>query len=138
VDHAFSIALDKSGNVYVTGATSLVYLEDNYATIKYNRHGVEQWIEYYDGPPDTYGWAMDIAVDANANVFVFGWTKDYSGTNRDYALVKYDTSGQQIADISYDSGDDEFAVGMALDAEGNIYVIGDSKSNVSLITTIKY
>jgi len=137
-DYVFSIVLDKSGNVYVTGTASLVYIDDHYATIKYNRHGEEQWIAYYDGPPDTYGWAMDIAVDANANMFVFGWTLDYWGTNRDYALVKYDSGGQQIAEISYDSGDDEFAVAMAIDAEGNIYVTGDSKSNVSLITTIKY
>jgi hypothetical protein len=137
-DNARAIALDNVGNVYVTGTSSINFPIDNYATIKYNSNGMEQWVAYYDGPPDTYGLALDIAVDEMTNIFVFGWTNDYTGINKDYALVMYDSNGWQQSDISYDSGTDDYASAMAIDYNGHIYVTGDSKSRESLLTTIKY
>ncbi|MEP7146080.1 MAG: SBBP repeat-containing protein, partial [bacterium] len=44
----YSIALDTSGNVYVTGGTGGT--NSNYSTIKYNSSGVQQWVQRYNGP----------------------------------------------------------------------------------------
>ena len=46
-DAARSVAVDASGNVYVTGESG-----GDFATIKYNAAGVQQWEARYDGPGD--------------------------------------------------------------------------------------
>ncbi len=50
IDHASSIAIDFSGNVYVTGYSNGSGSVIDYATIKYNSLGVQQWVSRYNGP----------------------------------------------------------------------------------------
>ena len=44
-DYAYSIAADDSGNVYVTGYSQGSGTGFDYATIKYNSSGVQQWLQ---------------------------------------------------------------------------------------------
>jgi hypothetical protein len=68
-DQLSAMAVDASGNVYVTGASSLANSRLECTTIKYNSAGQEQWIGHYSGPGDvTAGDA--IAVDGSGNVYV--------------------------------------------------------------------
>ncbi|MBL0340043.1 MAG: SBBP repeat-containing protein [Bacteroidetes bacterium] len=48
-DVASSLALDSSRNVYVTGYSLGSGTGLDYATIKYDSTGVQQWIERYNG-----------------------------------------------------------------------------------------
>ena len=91
-DGASSIAVDGSGNVYVTGRSYGSGTSWDYATIKYNSSGVQQWVQRYNGPGNYSDIATSIAVDGSGNVYVTGGSYG-SGTVYDYATVKY---SQQI------------------------------------------
>ncbi len=66
-DQAYSLAVDGSGNVYVTGECYSSGTGHNIATIKYNSSGVQQWIQRYKGD-----YARSLAVDGSGNVYVTG------------------------------------------------------------------
>ncbi|MBS4015477.1 MAG: SBBP repeat-containing protein [Candidatus Latescibacteria bacterium] len=143
-DWANAIALDAQGNVYVTGKCNAgppTY--NDYATIKYNSAGVEQWVQRYNGPGNSTDEACAIAVDGQNNVYVTG-TSWGSGTSIDYATIKYNSAGDTLWVRRYNGpgnvGDNAYAI--ALDAQGNVYVTGQSRTGSLLYTsdyaTIKY
>jgi len=141
-DDATGIALDGSGNVYVTGYSLGVgeFNAYDYATIKYDASGQQQWVSRYNGPSNGADHAQAIAVDELGNAYVTG---DSSGPGTDnYATVKYNSDGQQqwVARYSGPSNID-FAVAIALDGVGNVYVTGSSLDSGGIYTdyaTIKY
>ena len=71
-DVAFSLAVDASGNVYVTGFSNGIGTYRDYATIKYNKDGVQQWVRRYNGPENGFDGANSLAVDASGNVYITG------------------------------------------------------------------
>ncbi|WP_375433976.1 SBBP repeat-containing protein [uncultured Hymenobacter sp.] len=121
-DQAKDIAVDGSGNVYVTGASAGSGSRYDYATIKYSASGAKLWEARYDGPGDSFDTALSLVVDAAGNVYVTGTS------NSDYATVKYSPSGQELWVARYNgpgnSMDDPKEV--AVDAAGNVYVTGHS------------
>jgi hypothetical protein len=92
-DEARGIAVDGSGNVYVTGQSEGLGTRRDYATVKYNVFGQEQWVARYNGPGNDWDGAEAIALDGSGNVYVTG---EGVGSNLfDYATIKYNSSGQQ-------------------------------------------
>ena len=97
VGFAVAIALDGVGNVDVTGSSldsGEIYTD--YATIKYDSAGQEQWVMRYDGPGSGGDFAHALAVDGSGNVYVTG-TSDDINLNEDYATVKYRTGSYSNA-----------------------------------------
>jgi hypothetical protein len=89
-EKAEALALDESGNVYVTGSSSTYLFQNaNWATVKYGPQGQEIWAAFYEGPLPGYDAATSIALDAEDNVYVTGYTNGLIGDN-DYATIKYD------------------------------------------------
>jgi len=132
-DGASAIAVDGGGNVYVTGTSSGSGTSYDYATIKYNASGVQQWVARYDGPRNYRDRASAIAVDAAGNVYVTGESR--GGTSYDYATIKYNASGVQQWVARYKGS----ATAIAVDAAGNVYVTGTSYGGTSDdYATIKY
>jgi len=132
---ASAIAVDKSGNVYVTGSAGL----DGYATIKYDANGIELWVARYDNGVYSDTPVVALAVDAAGNVYVTGPTWD-----RDYATIKYDASGNELWVARYNGPDNvnDWPVALVVDASGNVYVTGSSETSVltwfNNYATIKY
>ena len=75
-DLANALAVDASGNVYVTGVSNESYAtsdrETDFATLKYNASGVEQWIARYNGSGNTFDEPTAVALDGSGNVYVTG------------------------------------------------------------------
>jgi len=125
-DNAVAIAVDNTGNVYVTGKSFGSVSGFDYATVKYSSSGHQQWVARYDGPASFTDEVRDIAVDGSGNVYVTGYSKG-SGTYYDYATVKYNTSGiEQWVARDYGPGIDDKAAAIAVDDAGNVYVTGIS------------
>jgi hypothetical protein len=124
-EEAYAMAVD-GDYVYVTGSSADSAINHDYATIKYDSSGMEQWVRRYDGPGHYYDRASAIAVDGSGNVYVTGfcWGLD---SLYEYATIKYDSHGNVLWTKRYDGpGNSDFATAIAVDGSGNVYVTGDS------------
>ena len=135
-DSASAIAVDSSGDVYVTGQSYGASTQSDYATIKYDSGGQQQWVARYNGPGNSGDEAHAIAVDSSGNVYVTGQSYG-AGTELDYATVKYDSAGQEEWVIRYNGQGKSFDIAhaIAVDRSGNVYVAGEGDVDY---TTIKY
>ncbi|MBK6914446.1 MAG: SBBP repeat-containing protein [Ignavibacteriales bacterium] len=143
-DEASSVAVDNSGNVYVTGVSG--GFGNDYATIKYNLSGVEQWVKrYHGGVPfsSNFDAASALTVDENSNVYVTGSSVVGLSTNdADFFTIKYSSDGDSLWTARYNgpgNGGDG-GIDIVSDNFGNIYVIGTSIGigTASDYTLIKY
>src|SRR5204863_2269458 len=143
-DHAAAIAVDDSGDVYVTGSSNLPGTSYDYATVKYNLTEQEQWVARYGESDGLYGSARAIALDESDNVHVTGKINDPE-TYPDYGTIKYNSVGQQqwVACYNGPPGNaSDYAVGIAIDDAANVYVTGSSQTTAFFsdydYATIKY
>jgi hypothetical protein len=140
-DVARDIAVDAAGDVYVTGETenSKLFGNEDYATVKYaGASGQQLWVAIYNGPNDLSDRATDLVVDEMGNVYVVGESFSDTGSDADYATVKYAAaSGQQLWQARYGgitNGLDRPS-DLVVDAAGEVYVTGSSNRDYA---TVKY
>ena len=139
--YAYSIAVDKQENVYVTGFMSDGLTDGEFVTLKYDSTGNLQWSARYNGSPNSIDYSNCIAVDGSGNAYITGWS---GGDNNlwDFTTIKYSPTGEELWVRTYNgsANDNDFAYRLALDPSGNIYVTGQSVETGSDndITTIKY
>jgi len=139
-DMASAIAIDDAGNVYVTGTSWCGPYNGDYATVKYDAAGVEQWVGRYNGPLNAWDAASAIVVDDAGNSYVTGGSVG-SGTFADYATVKYDAMGIEQWVVRYNgpANGNDGASAIVLDNAGNVYITGSSEGNNHYdYATIKY
>jgi len=140
-DQASRIALSGAGNIYIAGQSENADMTFDYATIKYNAAGVQQWIARYDGPANSNDEGAALAVDGAENVYVTGGSESAS-TSSDYATIKYNSAGTQQWVARYDGpdNDSDAATALTLDGAGNVYVTGTSSGSGTGddYATIKY
>jgi len=123
-----AIAFDSSGDVYVAGASIGIGTDFDYATVKYDSNGTEQWARRYNGPQNYYDGASAIRVDRAGNAFVTGASYATQQGAPDYATMKYSTSGvlQWIRTYDGPGQGSDAASALALDSADNVYVTGES------------
>jgi hypothetical protein len=137
-DKANALAIDDSGNVYVTGQSYGGVTSDDYVTIKYYPNGDTAWLRRYNGPENSNEWAYAIAVDDSENVYVTG----RSWADNDYLTIKYYPNGDTAWVRKYNGPGNsiDYSLDIAVDSSGNVYVIGRSYGSGTAkdYATIKY
>ena len=132
-DEATAIAVDSSGNVFVTGYSydsSLTY--SSYATVKYSSAGVPLWTRRYAGPrtAGTSGdFAYAVAVDSSGNAFITGTSGNGSAT------MAYSSAGVPLWTNRFNGN----LYKMAVDRAGKVFGTGSSYNGTNYdYVTIKY
>ena len=132
-DLAIGVAVDSSGNSYVTGYTdggldgNSSSGKQDFFLIKYNSSGTKEWTKQEGSSGDDY--AYGVAVDSSDNIYVTGYTdKKLHGNNNsgrfDMFLVKYNSSGARQWTKQLGTSNNEYASAIATDSSDNIYVTG--------------
>ena len=158
---AFGIAVDLSGNVFISGMTqnglnpSAGAFQTTYGggiydgfLAKFDGNGNYQWSTYCGG--SGYDWMNGAATNANGNVFITGGSYStnfpvtsgaYQTTNiaaptlNNIILAKFNGNGQiQWATFYGGTGGDNGG-NVATDANGNVYCYGATGSGASFPTT---
>ncbi|WP_066759501.1 outer membrane protein assembly factor BamB family protein [Crocinitomix algicola] len=138
IDKAFDLTLDDLGNTYVTGAT---YSGSSYdwATVKYDADGVEQWVATYGG--SGIDEAKAIVLNSEGDVIVTG-SRFIGGTDWDMVTIKYDgdTGAELWAQIETGTGRFDTGKDLVVDGSDNIIVVGSITPAVGNVDffTIKY
>ncbi len=140
-DFARALALDRVGNLYVTGWSEGLGSSDDFLTIKYSSTGDSLWVKRYNGPENFDDRATSMAVDDSGNIFVSG-TSQSAFTSWDYVTIKYTPTGETLWSRRYNgtgSGED-IPYATVVDKDGNIVVTGESmgKSTSYDFATVKY
>lgn len=138
-DQAFAIGVDGSDNVYVTGASVSNDTSWDYATVKYDPDGDQQWVSRYDAAFNE-DWASALVVDVSGNIYVTGKSVG-PGTSWDYATIKYEPVDGDELWVQRHTGpgaDVDWANSIAVDASGSVYVTGQSVQFGWDYLTIKY
>ena len=140
-DKAYNIAVDSSGNTYITGYfQSTVDFGGGDITsagagdifvLKLNSSGVFQWVKTYGNTNGEQG--EDIAVDSSGNVYITGGfreTIDFGGgdvtsaSSSDIFVLKLNSSGVFQWVKTYGGTSNEYGYDIALDSSGNTYITG--------------
>lgn len=108
-DIANEIKVDINGNAYITGSSHGGASKLDYATIKYNTSGIQQWLKRFNGASNDTDAATGLDLDVYSNVYVTGYSKSTPiGTSAgyyDYYTLKYNTAdGGSMWANKYDGG----------------------------------
>ncbi|MBI4605747.1 MAG: SBBP repeat-containing protein [Planctomycetes bacterium] len=136
-DESSAIAVDASGNVYVTGHTG-AGPESDYVTIKYGPEGVEEWAAVMD-PNHLSDKAAAVEVDGEGSVYVTG--RSFAWTGENIVTVKYDSQGTSLWRTEHYAGNGVSArpVAIARGLSGEIVVVGSlCTADTCDCITIKY
>jgi hypothetical protein len=152
-DYGNAIAVDGSGNAYVTGYTESTNYDVTPGAFQTTRGGGRDvfvtklnatgtalvYSTYIGGGRDDYGNA--IAVDGSGNAYVTGstWSTDYdvtpgafqttNGGERDVFVTKLNATGTALVYSTYIGGSrDDYGNAIAVDGSGNAYVTGSTWS----------
>jgi uncharacterized delta-60 repeat protein len=140
-DEAHAIAVDVSGNVYVTGHSRGDDSDYDYATIKYSNAGVALWTNRYNGPGNNEDWARAVVVDASGRVYVTGYSRN--SDNNDFATIAYSSAGVALWTNRYsapgnNSNDEPLSSrSLVVTGDGSVVVVGQS-GQITDYTTVKY
>ena len=139
-DEARGIAIDQTGNIYVTGNTRGTFVGQNSVgdtdgfLTKYDTSGNLQWLKQFG----TSGLdeSQAIAVDSTGTIYLTGETTGSLFGNTplgqsDAWIATFDNSGNLTASTIVGTPDDEETYNITLSSAGKIYVVGQTQGNIA-------
>jgi hypothetical protein len=148
-EEAYGIAIDGSGNAYITGETWSTNFDITLGAFQTSNGGYSDvfvtklnstgtgliYSTYIGGSGDDYGY--DIAIDGSSNVYITGKTNSsnydislgaFQSIKEGYAdvfVTKLNSTGTGLIYSTYIGGtDSEVGYGIAIDNSGNAYITG--------------
>ncbi len=138
-DQGAGIGLDSEGYIYATGYVAGSLHEqhheggDDAFLVKFDGDGNIMWTRQWGTPGNDAGYAL--AVDSDDNIYVAGRTpgsmdgQPHTG-NFDLFLTRFNSDGIWIWTRQWGTPDEDRALGIATDTEGNIYVTGFTEGSL--------
>lgn len=126
-DYSNALAIDASGNIYVTGRVDYGTAGADIVTIKYNSSGVQQWMARYSGAGNGFDEGKTIHLLNDGGVIVGGKTTGVT-SGLDFVTIKYNADGTLgWASVYNGTGNNEdYVVSADIDNNNNVYVTGCS------------
>jgi hypothetical protein len=121
---------DAAGNIYLTGTSDSQAEYGVVFTLKFDSSFDLKWARFFDGPiTNGYDAGYDLTLDGRGGLYVagpsLGADQDY-----DFLLLRYLTDGSEAGANRYEgaAGLDDVPQTVKLDAAGNLYVSGDTRT----------
>lgn len=143
IDAATQIALDASQNIYVAGHSYGSGTDLDFATVKYNSAGAQQWVSRFNGALNFFDVPEGMFIDNLSNIYVTGASYGGIATENDYATVKINSAGvtQWSKILDGPLNDEDKAFDVVVDLNQNVYVTGRSmgaSGSAENMLTVKY
>ncbi|AFZ60550.1 SBBP repeat-containing protein [Anabaena cylindrica FACHB-243] len=127
------ISYDSTGNAFITGYTDGTFSGNTSLgsydgfVAKYSSTGTLAWVKQFGTTSEDYSIASK--TDSAGNTYVTGWTGGQFAGNTalggyDGFLAKYNTSGTRLWVKQFGTNSNDYANGLSIDNQGNIYVSG--------------
>ena len=152
-DYGYGLAVDGSGNVYVTGyyyntvnfggSTITSNGSGDMFIVSFTPSGVHRWSHGYGGTSSDYGWAL--ATDAAGNVYAtgyfyytikFGSTSHTAAGSYDTFVVSFTSGGAVRWSKAFGSTSSDYGYGIDVDSKGNSYVTGMFYTSVKVDSNV--
>jgi len=139
IDEGHSVAVDASGNAYITGYTQGSVGGPNVGgrdafLLKYDGSGSLLWSRSQQIGTSSEDNGLSVALDASGNAYITGYTRgSLGGPNaggRDAFLLKYDDSGSLLWSQQIGTSGEDRAYSVAVDAFGNAYITGYTQGSL--------
>jgi hypothetical protein len=85
-DYANSIVYGADGNIYAAGSSPGSGTYEDFTVISLTAAGDTNWVYRYNGPANSYDYAVSIVYGADSNIYVAG-SSTGNGTSDDFTVI---------------------------------------------------